>query len=139
MAYALKTKQTTADVDAFLEAVPDPSRRADARALVDLMGEIAGAPAVLWGASIVGFGRYRYTYASGHSGEMCRVGFSPRKAKLVIYLDPDLLQGDPMMARLGKHKTGKSCLYVNRLADVDLAVLRQLIVRSLEALAARHG
>jgi hypothetical protein len=139
MAYDLKTKQTTADVDAFLESVADPRRRADAKALVELMGEVTGLPAALWGPSIVGFGGYRYTYASGHSGETCRVGFSPRKTSLVLYLDPDLLEGDPMMARLGKHKTGKSCLYVNRLADVDLAVLRQLIVRSLEALAARHG
>lgn len=122
-----KTKPTEVRVEAFLEAVPDPVRRADGKALSALMARASGREPVMWGPSIVGFGLYRYRYESGREGEMCRVGFSPRKAELVIYGTGSAPGRDALLARLGKHKTGKGCLYVKRLADVDLDVLDALI------------
>ena len=125
----LKTQATDAAVDAFLDGAP---RSADARALAALMGEISGEPATMWGPSIVGFGRYRYTYDSGRSGEMCRIGFSPRKAALTLYLASDTPAREDLLARLGKHTTGKACVYIKALADVDMPTLRALIAASLE-------
>lgn len=123
-----KTQATDTAVETFLEAAP---RSADAKALTALMAEISGEPPVMWGASIVGFGRYRYTYESGRSGEMCRIGFSPRKAALTLYLPSDTPERPDLLARLGRHTTGKACLYIKALADVDAGVLRELIAASL--------
>jgi hypothetical protein len=93
----------------------------------------------MWGSTIVGFGQYEYTYASGHSGSWARVGFSPRKTSLSVYLMPGFdAQGD-LLKQLGKHKLGKSCLYINKLADVDMAVLRQLVQRALDEMKAKYG
>jgi len=134
----LKTKATEVDVDAFLDSVGDPRRREDGKALAALLERVSGEPATMWGPSIVGFGRYHYTYDSGHSGEMCRIGFSPRKAQLVLY---GLRMGDEaeaMLARLGKHSTGKGCLYVKKLADVDLAVLEAMAHASLDEMQRRY-
>lgn len=125
---ALRTQATDAAVDAFLDAAP---RSADARALAELMAEVSGEPAVMWGPSIVGFGRYRYTYDSGRNGEMCRIGFSPRKAALTLYLASAAPERPDLLARLGRHATGKSCVYIKALADVDMNVLRDLIAASL--------
>jgi len=134
----LKTKPTAIGADAFIEAVPDPVRRADAAAVAALMARVSGAPAAMWGPSIVGFGSYRYRYDSGHEGEMCRLGFSPRKSELVLYV----LNGSPdqeaQLARLGKHRTGKSCLYIKKLADVDMAVLEELVRDQLVSMDARY-
>ena len=130
MAKDAKTKQTEVTVDSFLAALPDPRRREEGQAIVDLMAEVTGQPAVMWGPSIVGFGRYSYTYDSGRSGEMCQVGFSPRKAQIVFYLGSETPGRDALLARLGKHKTGKGCLYLNKLADADPAVLRELVAKS---------
>ena len=122
-----------ADVEAFLAAVPDEQRRADAYELVALMGEITGEPPAMWGSGIVGFGRYHYRYASGHEGDEALACFAPRKQHLVVYLvggfDDRYAK---LMAKLGPHKTGKGCLYIKRLADIDQAVLRKLIERAMK-------
>jgi hypothetical protein len=127
-----KMVPTSADVDAFLEAVPDENRRADAHALLKLMRSVTGEPPVMWGPSIVGFGSYHYRYESGRTGDARLAGFSPRKANLVVYLVGGFEDRYPkLLRRLGPHKTGKACLYLKRLGDVDLDVLRQLIERSM--------
>ena len=127
----LKTKPTGAGVDAFIDAVPDPQRREDARKLRDMMERLSGEPAAMWGPSIIGFGRYRYKYDSGHEGEMARSGFSPRARELVVYIAGGFPRHQALMDRLGKHRTGKSCLYIRRLSDVDESVLEALVAESL--------
>ncbi|WP_448659037.1 DUF1801 domain-containing protein [Sphingomonas sp. CJ99] len=124
---ANKTVATDAAVTAFLESVPDAARRADAIAATDLMQQATGQPPVMWGPSIIGFGRYRYRYASGREGEMCRVGFSPRKAELVFYVGAGRPEQADALTRLGKHKTGKGCLYIKKLSDVDAGVLEAIV------------
>lgn len=136
--YELKTKRTEIGVDDFLDAVADPRRREDGKTLCAMMARISGEPARMWGPSIVGFGRYRYSYDSGHSGEMCRIGFSPRKGELVLYLSGDYTRHQPLMDRLGKHRTGKSCLYIKKFADVDEAVLEALIADALASMNERY-
>jgi hypothetical protein len=121
-----KTKPTKSDVDAFIAAVENPVRRDDAMVIRDMMERVTGELATMWGPSIIGCGSYHYQYASGHQGDTCRVGFSPRAAKLVFYVG-DFPEYVALLDRLGKHKTGKGCLYINRLADVDLAVLEDII------------
>jgi hypothetical protein len=129
----MKTKATDADVGAFVAAVEPETKRADARRLIELFSDITGEPPKLWGPSIIGFGSYHYKYDSGREGDMCRVGFSPRKANIVVYLvsgyeNPAVkAQIDDLRARLGKHKVGKSCLYINRLSDIDIDILAQMI------------
>jgi hypothetical protein len=118
------------DVAAFIDGVQDQTRREDSRALVALMGAVTNEPARMWNASIVGFGEYHYRYDSGREGDLFKVGFSPRKANLTLYLLSDVAKNGDLLARLGPHKTGKSCLYVKRLADLDKDVLTELIKRS---------
>jgi hypothetical protein len=126
------TVPTDASVDDFLAAVPDERRRADAQRLCAILREVTGAPAVMWGQSIVGFGSYRYTYESGRTGDWPLVGFSPRKQHLVVYLVGGFEERHAsVLARLGRHKTGKGCLYLKRLDDVDEGALRELIDRSV--------
>jgi len=138
MAAEPKTKPTGVSAAAFIAAVEDPKRRADAEAACALLAEATGEPPVMWGPSIVGFGAYHYRYASGHEGDAPLVGFSPRKANLVFYLSGcDEDRGD-LLSRLGKHKAGKGCVYVNRLSDVDPTVLKQMAVSSVEQLRARY-
>lgn len=138
MAYQLKTKATDVQVATFLDAVPDARRRQDAGVVVELMADVTGEAPAMWGPTIVGYGRYRYTYDSGHSGEMRRLGFSPRKANLVLYLASGFARRDEVLTRLGKHKTGQGCLYLNRLADVDIGVLNDLVSRSWAWMNARY-
>jgi hypothetical protein len=133
-----KTKPTEIKVDDFLDGVPDPERRADGKKLRDKMEAISGYPATMWGPSIVGFGRCRYQHESGRSGEMPRIGFSPRAKELVLYLSDDYSRHQPLMDRLGKHRTGKSCLYIKRLADVDEGVLDDLIRETFESVNRRY-
>ena len=128
----VKTKPTEVSVDEFLDGVKHPVRRADGEAIREMMERVTGEPAVMWGPSIVGYGAYHYRYASGHEGDMCRVGFSPRSANLVLYVG-GFPEYEEMLARLGKHKTSKACLYINKLADVDQAVLEEIVRRSFEA------
>lgn len=130
----LKTQPTRKSVSAFLAAINDPARRADCRAVMRLMREITGARPRMWGPSIVGYGRYHYRYQSGREGDWFLTGFSPRAQSLTLYIMSGFSRYGPLMKRLGKYKTGSSCLYINRLADVDLAVLQELIEESVEFL-----
>jgi len=127
----IKTRATEVSVDDFIEAVPVPQRREDAKKLRAMFERLTGEPARMWGPTIIGFGSYRYKYDSGHEGVMCRLGFSPRKAELVLYV----LTGEPAqqtrLARLGRHRNGKSCLYIKKLADVDEEVLEELTADAL--------
>jgi hypothetical protein len=134
----LKTKPNDASVEAFLDAVPDERKRSDSYTILELMKRVTGEEPKLWGGSIVGFGSYHYTYASGHSGDAPISGFSPRKQNLALYIMAGFEQYDELLARLGKHSTGKSCLYIKRLDDVDLAVLEELVARSVEHMRKTH-
>ena len=131
MAYEAKTKPTDISVAEFIAAVENPVRRADAETVLALLEEISGEPATMWGPSIIGFGKYHYRYDSGHEGDAPRIGFSPRKAQTVLYILGGFEGQDELLARLGKVKTSVACLYVNKLTDVDMAVLREIAVRSL--------
>jgi Domain of unknown function (DU1801) len=137
-ANANKTVATEADVSAFIEAVGDETQREDARTLCTLMTRLSGEPPRLWGPSIIGFGSYRYRYESGREGEMCRIGFSPRKGQTVIYLVDGYEQQQDHLARLGKHKLGKSCLYVKRLSDINVETLEAMVTASLTVMAAKY-
>lgn len=131
----LKTKETTASVEDFLAQVPNEQRRRDCQTLVTLMREASGAEPRMWGAGMVGFGRYRYQYASGHGGEFFLIGFAPRKNDLTLYLTAAVESFARLLDRLGKYKSRGSCLYVKSLADVDLAVLREMMAQSVAKLA----
>jgi hypothetical protein len=126
-------------VDHFLDAVADERRREDCRVVRDLMAEATGAAPEMWGGSIVGFGRHLYEYRSGRAGECMVTGFSPRKRDLTLYIMPGFDHFPDLMRRLGKHKTGKSCLYIKRLADIDLDVLKELVARSAAKIAGKRG
>ena len=132
----IKTVARTADPIAFIEKVKNEVKRKDSHELVEMMREITGEPPKMWGPSIVGFGRYHYVYASGHSGEICLTGFSPRSGAIVVYLGPGI-ENDKLMAKLGKHKHSKGCLYINKLDDVDRGTLRKLIEHSIAELRKR--
>jgi hypothetical protein len=125
MAQANKTQATSASVDDFLASVSPAARREDAEILCALMVKVSGESPRMWGPSIIGFGVSHYRYESGRSGNILKIGLSPRKAALVLYISVDF--ADPLVARLGKITTGKSCIYVKRLADIDLAVLECLV------------
>jgi hypothetical protein len=130
-----KTQPTSQPVAEFLGAVADPQRRADCQTVLAMMKQASGRDPVMWGASIVGFGMYRYTYASGRSGDWPVIGFSPRKNDLTLYIMPGFERYAELMAKLGKHKTGSSCLYLKRLADVDLPTLQRLMDESVKHMA----
>jgi hypothetical protein len=131
MASEAKTLPTEVPVAEFIAAVENPARRSDAEVVCALFQEISGEPPVMWGPSIIGFGRYHYRYASGREGDAPRLGFSPRKAQTVLYVMSGFEGQDAMIARLGKVKTSVACLYVNRLDQIDLGVLREMAVASL--------
>lgn len=127
-----KTHRTAASVQAFIDKHPKEVMRDDSRVLIALMRELTGEEPHLYGPSIIGFGTYHYTYASGHSGSAPLAAFSPRKTELVLYLGQEVLAPDTL-AKLGRHKATKGCLYVKRLADIDLKVLKAMIQRSVAA------
>ncbi len=131
MADEPKTRPTTASVEAFLARVPKEETRRDCATLVKMMKRVTGAPAVMWGPSIVGFGTYHYVYASGAEGDWPLAGFSPRKQDLTVYVMAGFERHPALVKRLGKCRTSVSCLYLKRLADVDLAVLEELITESV--------
>lgn len=138
MASEPKTKPTDVPVADFIAAVPDARRREEAEALCALMTEVTGEPPVLWGPSIVGFGRYTYVNTTKKPADWPIIGFSPRKANLTLYIMPGFDEYDALMARLGKHKCGASCLYLNRLSDVDQDVLKALATRSVAWMRERY-
>ena len=129
-----KTKPTEVTPESFIEAVDHPGKREDGKVLDALFRKVTGEAPKMWGPTIVGYGQYHYRYDSGHEGDICRVGFSPRKAKHSLYLmcgsPKEEAQFAPLLARLGKYSRGKGCLYVNKLADIDLEVLEQMIAMS---------
>lgn len=134
----LKTKPTDASVEKFLEAVEHPTRKADGLALLEIMKEVTQEKPVMWGASIIGFGTYHYKYASGREADWLKVGFSPRKRSLTVYLAPGLDDIEDLREQLGKHRVGKGCLYINKLSDVDTDVLKLIIKKAIEVLDQRY-
>ncbi|MAS38305.1 MAG: hypothetical protein CL610_30185 [Anaerolineaceae bacterium] len=126
-----KTKATDQSVQAFLEGVEDERKREDSFALLQLMQDVTGEEARMWGDSIIGFGSYHYKYASGREGDAMLAGFSPRKQALTLYIMAGFDEYDSLLDKLGKYKTGKSCLYVKKLDDVDTDVLKELVDRSV--------
>jgi uncharacterized protein DUF1801 len=127
-----KTKPTKVSPIAFIESVTSDQQRKDSKELLAMMRKITGEPPKMWGPTIVGFGTYRYAYASGREGEMCVTGFSPRKPSLVLYIG-EALQDRTLMSRLGKYTTGKGCLYIKTLDDVDRGVLHDLIAKAVNS------
>lgn len=140
--YEPKTKPTDVSVGEFIAALPDPKRRDEAVALDAMMRRVTGEEPRMWGPTMVGYGEYHYRYDSGHEGDAMRIGFSPRKAENVLYVlsyaDPDNAEEKGMLDRLGKHRRGKTCLYVRKLADVDLDVLEELTRLSWESMERRY-
>lgn len=134
MAYKLKTKETDNSVIEFIEKVENPKKREDAYRLLDIFTETSGFEAKMWGPSIIGFGSYHYKYKSGHEGDAPLVGFSPRKAKISLYLASAVSKQGDLLNELGKHTTGKACVYVNKVADIDIEVLKELIKKSINFL-----
>ena len=134
-----KTQKTGASVDAFIAAVEHPRRREDGRVLLKLMREVTGLEPDMWGPSIIGFGDYHYRYESGREGDFFLVGFSPRKQSLSLYLPAGFPEYGALLAAIGKYRKGASCLYVNKLADVDLEALRRLIAASFEHMRTRNA
>src|SRR5438445_2537157 len=133
-----KTKTTELSVAAFIDALTDEIKRADAKALVKLMQSATGEKPKMWGPSIVGFGSYHYTYESGQEGDMPLASFSPRKAATVLYGLTGFSDAEALLARLGNHTAGKGCLYIKKLADVDQKVLEALVVKSVASKRSRH-
>jgi hypothetical protein len=128
----LKTQKGDGDVEAFISGIQDERRRDDSKALVALMERATGEKPVMWGPSIIGFGDLHYKYESGREGDWFRVGFSPRKQSLTLYVTDYIQEDDPLLAQLGKYTTGKACIYVKRLDDVDREVLEKLVKRSYD-------
>lgn len=135
----LKTQKNDASVTDFLNAVPDEKKRRDSFIILELMQKITGEEPVMWGDSIIGFGSYRYKYASGRQGEWFQVGFSPRKQNLTLYIMAGFDNYESLLEKLGKFKTGKSCLYINKLEDIDLDTLHKLIRQSVDHIIRTNG
>jgi len=135
----LKTKKTDMNVDDFIDSVADEGKRDDCRAIVSMMTKITKAPPAMWGPAIVGFGDYRYVYASGREGDWFMMGFSPRKQNLTIYVTEGFDGYSDLLPKLGKFTTGMGCLYIKRLSDIDIKVLEKLLTTSAKRLAKKHG
>jgi hypothetical protein len=127
-----KTKPTQESVRDFLDGVSEEARRKDCYTILELMQEVSGEEPKMWGSSIVGFGNYHYKYASGREGDSLITGFSPRKRDLTLYITSGFDDFDELMSRLGKYKTGKACLYIKKVEDIDLPTLKELVSRSVE-------
>lgn len=134
-----KTKATVARVEDYFSTIEDEGRRKDCEALARLMTRATKQKPTMWGTSIVGFGSYHYKYASGREGDSCLTGFSSRKGDITIYLVADFPGRDELLSKLGKHKTGKGCLYVRQLSDVDPKVLEKLVIGSVAQMKRNHG
>jgi hypothetical protein len=135
----LKTKKNDGSISEYLQAIEDPERKADCQNIYDLMAEITGDDGSLWGDSIVGFGSYHYKYDSGREGDWFITGFSNRKQQISLYIMSGFKRYEELMSNLGKHKTGKSCLYVKRLSDIDLDILEDLIRASVEFMNKKYN
>lgn len=135
----LKTKPTGSDVAAFLDSIEDEQKRRDCHTLLELMGSVTDEEPKMWGAAMIGFGSYHYTYESGREGDWFLTGFSPRKQNLTLYIMAGFDRYDELMNRLGNYKTGKSCLYVKKLEDVDMDILEKLISESVRHMKEKYG
>ena len=135
----LKTKQTDESVTKFLNTIEDETKRKDCFAIVEMMSQVTNQPAKMWGTAIVGFGSHHYKYESGHEGDMCLIGFSPRKQNIAIYGMGGEERNLDLLKALGKHKTGKGCLYINKLSDVNADILKQIIKTSFSEAKAKHS
>ncbi|MGI9511764.1 MAG: DUF1801 domain-containing protein [Anderseniella sp.] len=133
-----KTKPTSVSVDGFLKSIEHETRRVDGFALLELFNRITGMKPKMWGPSIIGYGRYHYKYESGREGDFLITGFSPRKSALSIYIMPGYRDMSDKLARLGKHKIGKSCLYINKLADIDTAMLEEIVLDGIVYMKANY-
>lgn len=136
--YQAKTKENEQDVLAFIQQVESDKKREDALVLLEIFTETSGHPPKMWGDSIIGFGHYHYKYSSGHEGDAPLVGFSPRKAKISLYFATGDSEREKLLKKLGKHTSGKACVYVNNLSDIDIEVLKQLITQSIDFLQALY-
>ncbi|MBG9543252.1 DUF1801 domain-containing protein [Cytobacillus firmus] len=132
--YEVKTKKNDNSVIEFIEKVESPKKKEDAYKLLDIFTDTTGYQAKMWGPSIIGFGSYHYKYASGHEGDAPLVGFSPRKAKISLYFAQGDKKRDELLERFGKHTTGKACVYINKISDIDAEVLKELIIQSIDFL-----
>jgi len=128
----LKTKRNDQSVEAFLDSVADPRKRQDSYAILEIMKQVTGAKPEMWGDSIIGFGSYHYRYASGQEADWPLTGFSPRKQNLTLYITSGFERYEALLAKLGKHTTGKACLYFKKLEDIDQEILKELIHQSVE-------
>lgn len=137
--YEQKMKETDRSVIEFIENVDSPKKREDAYKLLEIFGETSGYEAKMWGPSIIGFGSYHYKYATGHEGDAPLVGFSPRKAKISLYFATGDTERDAILERFGKHTSGKACVYINKVADIDVEVLKELIDKSIAFLQETYG
>jgi Domain of unknown function (DU1801) len=138
MASGAKTLPTDAKVSAFLDGLDNEKRRAESLQLIEAMQRLSGEPAIMWGPSIIGFGKYDYTYDSGRSGTSMRIGFSPRKAAMTVYIVPSYEKKAALLERLGPHSLGKSCIYIKDLSKVDVGALEEIIAMSLKEMARRY-
>lgn len=134
-----KTLATAADVEVFLDSISNPTRRDECIQFKAWLEDITGEPAVMWGSSIVGFGSYHYTYASGREGDSMKVGFSPRAKNLTLYIMPGFERYAALLSQLGPYKTGKSCLYIKKLADVNADVLKELMAEAYAYMTNTYG
>lgn len=136
---ANKTQRNDGDVQAFLASVESEKKREDSQVILELMEDVTGEKATMWGNSLIGFGEYQYKYASGREGEWFLTGFSPRKQNLTLYIMAGFDEYHDLMSKLGKYKTGKSCLYIKKVEDVDMDVLRELVEKSAEHVATTNA
>ena len=136
--YQAKTRENKQDVLAFIHQVESDNKKEDALALLEIYTDTSGHPPKMWGDSIIGFGRYHYKYATGHEGDAPLVGFSPRKSKISLYFATGDTQRDELLMKLGKHTSGKACVYINKLSDIQVDVLKQLITQSIHFLQALY-
>ncbi len=134
---SIKTVATDIPVEQFIDKLDQP-QQSDTRLLCQIMTDITGYPPVMWGTAIIGFGSYHYHYQSGRQGEMAAAAFSPRKGKLAIYLTNDVTSTPELLGKLGPHQTGKVCLYIKKLSDIDVQILRQLIADSYKYVMSQH-
>lgn len=136
--YQAKTTETDSSVAAFIKKIPDAQRQQDALALVDIMEKQSGFPAKMWGPAIIGFGSYHYVYESGHEGDAPLVGFSPRKNEFALYLSSSFDKREELLAQFGKHKTAKACVYIKKIEDIKVDVLKKMITASVKHVKAKY-
>jgi Domain of unknown function (DU1801) len=136
--YQAKTNETNLSVNNFIKKIPDAQRQKDALAIVDIMETQSGFPAKMWGLAIIGFGSYHYVYESGHEGDAPLLGFSPRKNEFALYLSSDFDKREELLQQFGKHKTGKACIYIKKIEDIKVDVLKKMISASLKHTKAKY-